>query len=134
MVTEFKQFLLRGNIVDLAVAFVIGVAFAALVNSLVVDLLTPMIAAILGKPDFSSLEFTINGSVFHYGIFLNALITFVSIAAAVFFLVVRPMSVINARNASPQAPAERQCPECLSAIPAAARRCAHCTIEVTPAV
>jgi large conductance mechanosensitive channel len=110
MLAEFKQFLLRGNIVDLAVAFVIGVAFAALINSLVVDLLTPVIAAILGKPDFSGLDFTINGSVFHYGSFLNALISFVSIAAAVFFLVVKPMSVINARNAPPQAPADRQVP------------------------
>ena len=107
MLREFKEFLLRGNIVDLAVAVVIGAAFGALVAALVADLLTPVIAAIFGKPDFSSLTFTINGSVFKYGAFLNALISFVSIAAAVFFFVVKPMNALQGRYG---APAEDQAP------------------------
>lgn len=131
---EFRQFLFRGNIVDLAVAVVIGVAFTALVNALVADLITPIIAAIFGQPDFSALDFKINDSTFKYGDFLNALFTFVSTAAAVFFFVVKPMSAIMARRAQPEpeAPAARECPECLSVIPAAARRCSHCTAEVVP--
>lgn len=95
MLKEFRSFLMRGNIVDLAVAVVIGTAFAALVTSLVVNILTPIIAAIVGKPDFSDLTFTINDSVFRYGAFLNALIAFVSIAAAVFFFVVKPLDAIQ---------------------------------------
>ena len=95
MIKEFRDFLLRGNVVDLAVAVVIGAAFAALVNSLVSDLLTPVVGAIIGKPDFSNLSFTINGSQFNYGNFLNALIAFVSVAAAVFFFVVKPMNTLN---------------------------------------
>jgi large conductance mechanosensitive channel len=134
LLTEFKQFLFRGNIVDLAVAFVIGVAFVAVVNSLVADLLTPVIAAIVGKPDFSALTFTINGSEFRYGSFINAVISFVSIAAVVFFAVVKPVSALNARRPAADEPAARECPECLSTIPAAARRCSHCTTEVAPAV
>ena len=134
MLAEFKQFLFRGNIVDLAVAFVIGLAFVAVVNSLVADLLTPVIAAIVGKPDFSALTFTINDSQFRYGSFINAVISFVSVAAVVFFAIVKPMTVLNARRPADSEPAVRECPECLSAIPAAARRCAHCTTEVTPAV
>jgi large conductance mechanosensitive channel len=134
MLSEFKQFLFRGNIIDLAVAVVIGTAFVALVNAFVADILTPIIAAIGGNPDFSSLSFHINGSVFLYGSFLNALIAFVSIAAAVFFFVVKPVSIANARRAPTEGePVERECPECLSVIPAAARRCSHCTSEVTPA-
>ena len=102
MVKEFKDFLMRGNVIDLAVAVVIGAAFGALVTSLVTDLLTPIIAAIVGKPDFSDLTFTINGSVFRYGNFINALIAFVSIAAAVFFFVVKPINAINrARGVDP---------------------------------
>jgi len=97
MLKEFRAFLLRGNIIELAVAIVIGAAFGALVTSLVVDLLTPIVAAIIGKPDFSNLTFAINGSVFHYGSFLNAAIAFVSIAAAVFFFVVRPVDAIQRR-------------------------------------
>ena len=97
MLKEFRAFLLRGNIIELAVAIVIGAAFGALVTSLVVNLLTPIVAAIIGKPDFSNLTFAINGSVFHYGSFLNALIAFVSIAAAVFFFVVRPVDAIQRR-------------------------------------
>lgn len=98
MLKEFRDFLMRGNIVDLAVAVVIGLAFGALVTSLVENLLTPIIAAVIEKPDFSNLTFTINGSVFRYGSFLNALIAFVSIAAAVFFFVVKPMDALQARR------------------------------------
>ena len=134
MLREFKEFLFRGNIVDLAVAIVVGTAFVALVNAFVADILTPIIAAIFGKPDFSGLTFHINGSTFLYGDFLNALITFVSVAAAVFFFVVKPLNALAARRApEPGEPSERECPECLSIIPAAARRCSHCTTEVTPA-
>jgi large conductance mechanosensitive channel len=131
MLKDFKTFLLRGNVVDLAVAIVIGVAFAAVVNALVEDLITPIIAAIIGKPDFSQLTFTINGSVFRYGDFLNALIAFVSIAAAVFFFVVKPVNALTARarrQPSPD-PTTKKCPECLSEIPLDARRCAYCTSE-----
>ena len=95
MIKEFRDFLLRGNVVDLAVAVVIGAAFAALVNSLVADVLTPIIGAIVGKPDFSNLNFTINDSEFNYGNFLNALIAFLSVAAAVFFFVIKPMNTVN---------------------------------------
>ena len=98
MIKEFKDFLMRGNVIDLAVAVVIGAAFGAVVTSLVTDLLTPVIAAIFGKPDFSNLTFTINGSVFRYGNFINALIAFISIAAAVFFFVVKPVNAINRRR------------------------------------
>jgi large conductance mechanosensitive channel len=98
MIKEFRDFLLRGNIVELAVAFVLGVAFAAVVASLVGDLLTPLIAAIFGKQDFSSLTFTINDSEFRYGAFINAVIAFVMIAAAVFFVVVKPMNAMAARR------------------------------------
>jgi len=97
MLKEFRAFMLRGNIIELAVAIVIGAAFGALVTSLVANLLTPIVAAIIGKPDFSNLTFAINGSVFHYGSFLNALIAFISIAAAVFFFVVRPVDAIQRR-------------------------------------
>ena len=103
MIKEFRDFLLRGNVVDLAVAVVIGAAFAALVNSLVADVLTPIVGAIIGKPDFSNLNFTINGSEFNYGNFLNALIAFLSVAAAVFFFVIKPMNTLNRlRGASSQ--------------------------------
>jgi large conductance mechanosensitive channel len=95
VIKEFRDFLLRGNVVDLAVAVVIGAAFAALVNSLVADVLTPIVGAIIGKPDFSNLSFTINGSEFNYGNFLNALIAFLSVAAAVFFFVIKPMNTLN---------------------------------------
>ena len=126
---DFKEFLLRGNLVELAVAVVIGVAFAALVNALVEDLITPLIAAIGGKQDFSALTFTINDSVFRYGDFLNALLSFLVIAAAVYFLVVKPVNALMARRKTepPVDESVRECPECLSSIPSSARRCAFCT-------
>jgi len=104
MLAEFKAFLMRGNVVDLAVAVVIGAAFGLVVQAFVADIITPIIAAIFGKPDFSSLTFTINGSVFRYGDFLNALIAFVTVAAAIFFFVVKPMNVLAARRAAGQEP------------------------------
>ena len=129
---DFKAFLLRGNVVDLAVAVVIGVAFGAVVTSLVEDLLTPLIAAIFGEPDFSSLTFTINGSQFFYGNFINALFSFITIATVIFFLVVTPMNALIARSRRepPADPTTKKCPECLSEIPIGARRCAFCTSEV----
>ena len=130
MLKGFKEFLLRGNVVDLAVAVVIGGAFGAIVTALVKDLLTPLIAALVGKPDFSALTFTLNNSKFLYGDFLNAVVSFVLIAAAIYFFIVVPVNAINARTrkpAAPAAPATKECPECLSAIPIGARRCAHCT-------
>ena len=136
MLKEFKAFVLKGNVVDLAVAVVIGAAFTGVVNALVKDLLTPLIA-IPGKTDFSALQFTIRDSHFQYGAFLNELISFLLIAAAVFFFVVKPMNVLIARRnrgeTADEDPSTRDCPFCLSAIPPAAKRCAHCTSEVTPA-
>lgn len=133
MLKDFKAFLLRGNVVDLAVAVVIGAAFGAVVTALVKDLVTPLLA-IPGKADFSSLHVTIHGSKFLYGDFINVLISFVSIAAAVFFFVVRPVNALMARRKTePEVDSTtRECPECLSSIPTAARRCAFCTAEVTP--
>ena len=104
MLAEFKAFLMRGNVVDLAVAVVIGAAFGLVVQAFVADIITPIIAAIFGKPDFSGLTFTINGSVFRYGDFLNALIAFVTVAALIFFFVVKPMNVLAARRAAGQEP------------------------------
>jgi len=129
MIKDFKAFLLRGNVVDLAVGLVIGAAFGALVTAFVRDLITPIIAAIIGKPDFSALMFTINGSTFHYGDFINVLIAFISIAAAVFFFVVRPVNALMARRqsgADSDDSETRPCTECLSEIPHEARRCAYC--------
>jgi large conductance mechanosensitive channel len=133
MLKDFKAFLLRGNVVDLAVAVVIGAAFGAVVTALVKDLLTPLLA-IPGKTDFSALSFTINHSQFLYGDFINVLISFVSIAAAVFFFVVKPVNALMARRKTePDVDSTtRECPECLSNIPSGARRCAFCTAEVTP--
>jgi len=127
---EFKDFITRGNLIDLAVAVVIGAAFGALVTALVEDLITPIIAAIFGKPDFSDLTFTINGSVFKYGSFLNALIAFLSIAAAIFFFVVKPYNVLMSRISKGEDETHKECPECLSEIPIAARKCAFCTSDV----
>lgn len=128
----FKKFLLRGNLVELAVAVVIGVAFSAIITALVADLITPLIAAIGGKPDFSGLAFTVNHSKFRYGAFINALLSFVIIAAVVYFLVVVPVSRVLARSEKEQKATERECPECLSQIPLAARRCMYCTAVVEP--
>ncbi len=129
MLKEFKAFLLRGNVVDLAVAVVIGIAFGAVIAALVADIITPLIAAIFGSHDFSALTFTINNSTFLYGAFINAVVAFVLVAAAIFFVVVKPVNALNARRA-PAAATTRPCPECLSEIPLAARRCAFCTAEV----
>jgi len=133
-VKEFRQFLLRGNVVDLAIAVVIGVVFGALVAALVADFITPLIAAIAGKPDFSALTFTINKSVFKYGDFINAVITFVTVAAVLFLFVVRPINAMisRSRREPPADPTTRKCPECLSEIPIDARRCAFCTSQVEP--
>jgi large conductance mechanosensitive channel len=132
-VRGFRDFILRGNLVDLAVAVVIGTAFGALVTALVSDLITPIIAAIGGKPDFSNLSFTINKSRFLYGHFLNAVITFAIIAAVVYFLVVKPVAALLERlMPKTEVGPTRECPECLSDIPAAARRCSFCTSEVGP--
>ena len=133
MLNDFKQFLLRGNVVDLAVAVVIGAAFGAVITALVQDLLTPLIAAIGGQQDFSALDFTINGSTFRYGDFINKVFTFVMIAAAVFFFVVVPINALIARShrEPPADPTTRKCPECLSEIPIDARRCAFCTSQVS---
>lgn len=129
MLKEFKQFLLRGNVVDLAVGVVIGAAFGSVVTALVTDLLTPLISAIAKVPDFGGLEFTINGSKFAYGHFLNTLISFLLVATAIFFFVVKPMNVLVSRSHKepPTDPTTKKCAECLSEIPIQAKRCAHCS-------
>ncbi|MGI8925053.1 MAG: large conductance mechanosensitive channel protein MscL [Tepidiformaceae bacterium] len=135
MLNDFKAFLLRGSVVDLAVAVVIGVALGALVTAFVEDFITPLLAALFGEPDFSQLDFTINDSTFRYGHFLNALLSFLVIAAAVFFFVVVPVNALierSRREPTPD-PTTRHCPECQSEIPTAARRCAFCTSEIAPA-
>jgi large conductance mechanosensitive channel len=134
MIKEFKAFVLRGNVVDLAVAVVIGAAFGAVVTAFVNYLLTPLIA-IPGKYSFMNLAFTIRHSTFYYGRFVDALISFVLIAAAVFFFVIKPINALAARRRKGEEAEEgtRDCPECLSEIPALARRCAHCTTEIQPA-
>lgn len=132
MLKEFKQFLLRGNVVDLAVGVVIGAAFGTIVSSLVSDLLTPFIAAIAKVPDFSGLMFTINDSQFMYGHFINSLISFILVASAVFFFVVKPMNMLisRSRKEPPADPTTKKCPECLSEIPIEAKRCAFCTSDL----
>jgi large conductance mechanosensitive channel len=134
MFKEFKQFILRGNVIDLAVAVIMGLAFATVVTALTKDLLTPFIAAIFGKPDFSNLYFTIHNSKFSYGAFINALLAFLIVATVVFFGVVVPLTALMKRlNILPPekpAPITKPCPQCLSDIPEAARRCAFCTSEV----
>jgi large conductance mechanosensitive channel len=129
----FKQFILRGNVLDLAVAVVMGAAFGSLVTALVKDLLTPLIAAIIGKPDFSAIQFEINSSKFLIGDFINAVVSFLLIAAAVYYFVVLPVNALMARmrrGEAPPDPTTKECPECLSPIPIAARRCAFCTSAV----
>jgi len=133
MLKEFKQFLLRGNVVDLAVGVVIGAAFGTIVSAIVSDLLTPLIAAIAKVPDFSNFMFTINGSKFMIGHFINALISFVLVAFSVFFFVVKPMNILIARSRKepPADPTTKKCKECLSEIPAEAKRCSHCAQVVS---
>lgn len=133
MLSGFKQFILRGNVVDLAVGVVIGAAFGSVVTAFTKDLLTPLIAAIVGKPDFSSISFTINGTPFPVGDFINALLSFVLVAAAVYFFVVTPINALIARMRKAPVPADpttKKCPECLSEIPIDARRCGFCTQPV----
>jgi len=128
LVDEFKTFILRGNVLDLAIAVVIGAAFVAIVTSFVENIVTPLIAAIGGQPDFSALTFTINNSEIRYGAFINSLITFLIIALVIFFLVVKPVNTLSARVTPPAAEAEPAiCPECLSLIAPDANRCPNCT-------
>jgi large conductance mechanosensitive channel len=133
MLDGFKKFILRGNVVDMAVGVVIGAAFGGVVTALTTDLLTPLIAAIVGKPDFSSVQFTVGSTLFPLGHFINALVAFLLIATAVYFFVVVPVNALVARmhrgEASPD-PTTKKCPECLSEIPIDARRCMHCTQPV----
>jgi large conductance mechanosensitive channel len=130
---DFKKFLMQGNLVMLAVAFVIGAAFAAVVKALVADIVTPIIALIFGQPNFANLSFTLNSSHFFYGDFINALFTFVSTAAAVFFFVVKPYEALQARRAKGADPDVKDCPECTTEIPVKARRCPACTsVLITP--
>ena len=133
MIKEFKQFLLRGNVVDLAVGVVIGAAFGTVVQALVKDLLTPLLAAIVKVHDFSGLTFTINDSVFMYGDFINATISFLLVATAVFFFVVKPMNLLIARSRKepPADPTTKKCSECMAEIPLQAKRCMHCTQVVS---
>jgi large conductance mechanosensitive channel len=128
----FKKFLLRGNLVELAVAVVVGVAFSALIAALVKDLITPLIAAIGGKPDFSQLYFTVNKSKFAYGDFIDAVISFIIIAAVVYFLVLMPVGKLLEFTMRKEEATERECPECLSDVPKAARRCKYCTAQLSP--
>jgi large conductance mechanosensitive channel len=137
VLSDFKKFVLRGNVVDLAVAVVLGAAFTAVVTAFVADFITPLIGAIFGKQDFRNLSFTVNHSRFDYGAFINALLSFLIVATVVFFAVVLPLNALLKRlNLQPKdepEPETRECPECLSDIPVAARRCAFCTSEVAPA-
>jgi large conductance mechanosensitive channel len=131
MFREFRDFLMRGNVVDLAVAVVIGVAFGAVINSFVADILTPLLG-VLGVPDFSELSVDAGAATINYGLFLNALLSFVLIAAAIFFFVVKPMNAIAARRAgqSDEAPTTKACPFCATDIPVGATRCPNCTSEL----
>ena len=128
----FRDFIFRGNLIDLAVAVVIGTAFTAVVSAVVADLITPLIAAIGGQPNFGGLTFTLHRSTFKYGAFFNALLTFLIIAAVVYYLIVAPMAKITARFHHDAEVTTRDCPECLSSIPIAARRCKYCTVELAP--
>jgi large conductance mechanosensitive channel len=127
----FRKFILRGNVVDLAVGVVVGAAFGAIVTALVKDLITPLIAAIVGKPSFDALHFTVHKSTFLYGDFINAIVSFLLIATAVYFFVVLPVNSLMARFKTERDPEEptKDCPECLSSIPQAASRCAFCAVE-----
>lgn len=131
-INDFRAFILRGNVVDLAVGFVVGAAFGAVVLALVKDLITPLIAALGGQPDFSAWYFTVNHSKFMIGDFINAVIAFLIIAAVIFFFVVRPVNRLMARFKGDAA--DRECPYCLSSVPRAATRCAYCTSQLEPVV
>jgi large conductance mechanosensitive channel len=134
MLKGFRDFIMRGNVIDLAVAVVMGAAFGAVVSSFVGNVLTPLIAATVQKPDFSAFTWNLNGAVISYGTFLNALISFLLVATAVYFFIVAPMNAWKARSARegiPSDPTTRKCPECVSDIPIAARRCAYCTSPVS---
>jgi large conductance mechanosensitive channel len=133
-VKGFREFITRGNLLELAVAVIIGTAFTAVVTAIVKDLITPLIGAIWKQPNFSNLTFTVHGSKFLYGDFINALIAFVIIAAVVYFLIVLPMAKLIVRLERNKEATERDCPECLSSIPLSATRCKYCTIEVTPPI
>jgi large conductance mechanosensitive channel len=133
MLSDFKKFILRGNVVDLAVAVVIGAAFNSIIQSLVKDLITPLIAALGGKPDFSNLYFTLHHSKFMYGDFINAIVSFLILATVVFFFVVQPINKLVAlsnRNQVAAEPGTKKCPECLSEVPIKATRCSFCTIKL----
>jgi large conductance mechanosensitive channel len=135
MLREFRDFLMRGNVVDLAVAVVIGAAFGAVVTSFTTNILTPLLG-ILGVPDFSTLSFELGKATVQYGTFLNALVAFILVAAAIFFFVVKPMNAMAARRAAKEpaaAPATKTCPECATEIPVAAKRCPHCTTQLPAA-
>jgi large conductance mechanosensitive channel len=132
-VKGFRQFLMRGNLIELAVAVVIGTAFTAIVTALVKDLITPLIAAIGGQPDFGKISFTVHKSTFAFGDFMNALVSFVIIASVIYFLLVMPMTKLLERLNRNKVTTERDCPECLSAIPVAATRCKFCTAIISPA-
>lgn len=138
MLNGFKKFILRGNVIDLAVAVVMGAAFGSVVAALVKDLMTPLIAAVVGKPDFSALAFTVNGSKFAIGDFINELVSFLLVSVAIYVFIIAPMNAIaerRRRGAPPPDPTTKSCPECLSAVPIAAKRCAFCTSPLTdPAI
>ncbi|HTY39510.1 MAG TPA: large conductance mechanosensitive channel protein MscL [Candidatus Paceibacterota bacterium] len=132
MLKGFKEFILRGNVVDLAVGVVVGASFNSVVQALVKDLMTPLIAAVIQQPDFSAMVFTVNGSKFLYGEFINAIVSFLIVAVSVYFFVVLPLNKLTTkfRRPGPNEPKTRKCPECLSEIPAEAKRCAFCTAPV----
>lgn len=135
MLSDFKKFILRGNVVDLAVAVVIGASFGAIVTSLVKDIITPLIAAIVGKSDFSNLSFTLNNSKILYGDFINGIVSFLLIASVIFFLIVQPLNkfqtLANSRKA-PEDPTEKKCPECFNSVTILATRCMYCTAKIAP--
>jgi len=133
MLKGFRDFVMRGNVVDLAIGVVIGAAFGGVVASFTADVLTPIIGAIVGKPDFSAMVWTINGSPIAVGKFLNALISFLLVAAAIYYFVVLPMNAFMSRFKKEAPPDKKKCPECLSDIPIDAKRCAHCTSSLASA-
>ncbi|MCH9817025.1 MAG: large conductance mechanosensitive channel protein MscL [Actinomycetia bacterium] len=132
MLKEFKDFIMRGNVIDLAVAVVVGAAFGAVVTALVDSLIMPLIALLVGQPNFNELAFTINDTTFQYGVFLTAVVNFLLIAAAIFLFVIKPITAVNARFAKDEEATERECPECLSEVSVKATKCKFCTSELTP--